>query len=184
MITWTIRPPGSPGEHGPHPSRESFFSSSFFSKEMSEFVLPAEEQFSWSWAWEITSPHSRDRCDLLHVSSLTRKANGQERYFTSFLAFVFPEVIQHTQWPLAVKQCLQPSQSRVSHRQQAWAGSAGQHGIPLSSSSKGKCSRKPGTLIPLFLCASLTYPISSLCDYILKHKCAFTVQPATKEEQH
>lgn len=70
---------------------------------------------AWSWAWEVTSPHSRESCDLLHMSSLTRKANGQKRYFTSFLVFVFPEVIQHTQWPLVVKKCLRPSQSRVSH---------------------------------------------------------------------
>lgn len=78
-----------------------------------------------------------------------------------------------------------PKQGITQHgRHQAWAGSAGECGNPLSSSNTGKCFRKQGALIALFLCASLTYAISSLCDNILEHKCAFTVQPATKEEQH
>ena len=68
--------------------------------------------------------------------------------------------------------------------QQAWATSGRECGSHLSSSSnKGKYFRRVITLAPLFLCASLTYPISCLWD-IFKHKCAFTMEPAIQEEQY
>lgn len=188
MVTRATRPLGSPAEHGPDPSRESFFSSSFFCKKMSEFVLPArslgalllmgmrnhlpaQQGEVWPIAYVIPNQQGKWTAEIFHQLPSLCVSWGYTAYWMAtgnkkvFAAFPKEGITQYG-------------------RQQAWTGSAGEPGSPLSSSNKRKCFRKLGTLIPLFLWASLTYPISSLCDNILEHKCAFTVQPATKEEQH
>jgi len=120
-----------------------FFSSSSFGKEVSGFVLPASVLATFLFMGMRSHPlHDKGRCDPLHLSSPTRKKNGQKGYFTNFQVFcvsydypVPSTLIGHWQEQsvmFAVLQHFLKMGIRQNGSQQAWTTSGQGEGAAIS----------------------------------------------------